>query len=44
MHQLASVQKTKKDYKKKAHERYQNLSEEDKNKEQYHRERYKNLP
>ena len=38
------IKKIKKEYKKKAHERYQNLSKEEKEKKrQYARERYKKL-
>lgn len=36
--------KTKKDFKKKAHKRYQNYFIEEKEKQQYDCEQYKNLP
>ena len=44
IHQLSIIEITRKNYKKKARERYQSLSKEEKaKKEQYGRERYKNL-
>ena len=45
IHQLNNIKIIKKVYKKKARERYQNLSKEEKEeKQQYGLERYKNLP
>ena len=45
LYQLNIIKKIKKDYKRKACERYQNLSKEEKEKkQQYGLELYKNLP